>query len=120
MRSLPFLSRWSAVSAGSVLVSVRAGALCSHTVQRDKEADGALRNPLADAIAGALLYAGDQGGVVNYAVEYLALGRFGCTHGGGGTGPGRVRAAAHGGWAMRGTSECCERVAVVLGVYEYV
>ena len=66
-------------------------------MQWNKEANGALRDPLADSVAGALLNAGDQGGVVDYAVEYLALGRFGCAHGGSvGTGPGRVRAAAHG------------------------
>ena len=84
-------------------------------MQWNKEANGALRDPLADSVAGALLNAGDQGGVVDYAVEYLALGRFGCAHGGSvGTGPGRVRAAAHGGWGVQSTSECCKRVAVVV------
>ena len=68
-------------------------------MQRDKEADGALRDPLADAVAGALLDARDQSRVVDYAVEDLALGWLGCAHGGGvGGGPGRVQAAAHGCW----------------------
>lgn len=79
-------------------------------MQWDKEANCALRDPLADTVAGALLHAGDQGGVINYAVEDLALRRFGCAHGGGvGTDPGRVRAAAHGDGSIRGTSEGCSR-----------
>lgn len=96
-------------------VAARAGALFSHTVEWDKEANGTLRDPLADSVTGALLYAGDQGGVIDYAVEYLALWRFGRAHGGGvGTGPRWVRAAAHDDWGVRGTSECCKRVAVVI------
>ena len=47
-------------------------------MERNEESDRALENPLADAIAGRLLDASDQGGVVNDAVEDLArwwLGR---------------------------------------------
>lgn len=94
------------MSADAVSVRVRAAAPLGHTVQWYKEANGALRDPLADAVAGALLDAGDQSGFIDYAVEYLALGRFGCAHGGHvGTGPWRVRAAAHVGWSVRVTSE---------------
>ena len=46
-------------------------------MERDKKADGALTNPLADAIAGGFLDSGDQGGVVNDAVEDLAGWGFG-------------------------------------------
>lgn len=70
------------MSAGSVSVGAGIEAPFSHTVQWDKEADGALRDPLANSVAGALLHAGDQGGVVDYAVEDLALRRFGWAHGG--------------------------------------
>lgn len=42
-----------------------------------KETDGALRDPLADSITSAFFHAGDQGGLVYYAVEDFALGRFG-------------------------------------------
>ena len=42
-----------------------------------KEAYGVLGDPLADAVAGALLCACDQGRVVYDAVEDLALGWFG-------------------------------------------
>ena len=104
------------MSADITLVRVRAAAPFGHTVQWDKEANGALRDPLADSVAGALLHAGDQGGVIDYAVEDLALRWCGCAHGGGvGTGRlGRVRAATHGGRSVRGTSECCKRVAVIV------
>lgn len=72
--------------------------LLSPTVQRDKEADGVLGDPLADAIARALLDAGDQGGVVDDAVEDLAPGRLGRAHGDFGLGgPRGQRAATHGG-----------------------
>lgn len=43
------------------------------TVEGHKEADGVLRDPLADTIASALLRAGNQSRVVNDAVEDLAL-----------------------------------------------
>ena len=103
------------MSADAVLVRERAAAPLGHTVQWYKEADGALRDPLADAVAGALLNAGDQGGVVDYAVEYLALGRFGGAHGGHvGAGPWRMRAAAHVGWSVRVTSEGGKRGAKVV------
>ena len=105
--------------AGAVLVRVRAAAPFGHTVQWYKEANGALRDPLADAVAGALLDAGDQSGFIDYAVEYLALGRFGCAHGGHvGTGPWRMRAAAHGGWSVRVTSEGGKRGAKTVGECE--
>lgn len=72
--------------------------LLSPTVQRDKEADGVLGDPLADAVARALLDAGDEGSVVDDAVEYLALGRLGRAHGQVGlTGPRGKGAATHGG-----------------------
>lgn len=66
-------------------------------MQRDKEAYGVLQDPLADAIARALLDAGDQGGIIDDAVEYLALRRLGRAHGDLGlTGPWRERATTHG------------------------
>ena len=81
-----------------MLVRVRAGTLFSHTVQWNKETDGALRDPLADSITGAFLYTSDQGSVINYAVENLTFWRFECAHNSSiGTGPGRIRAAAHDG-----------------------
>lgn len=68
-----------------------------HTVERDIEADGALRDPLADAVAGAFLDAGDQGGVVDDAVEDLALRRLGRAQGQVGlAGPRRAGASTHG------------------------
>jgi hypothetical protein len=71
--------------------------LLSPTVQRDKEADGVLGDPLADAVARALLDAGDEGSVVDDAVEYFALGRLGRAHGQIGlAGPRRKGAATHG------------------------
>lgn len=42
-----------------------------------EKADGILGDPLADAVAGALLRACDQGRVVDDAVEQLAGGRLG-------------------------------------------
>ena len=72
--------------------------LLSPTVQREKEADGVLGNPLADTVARALLDAGDEGSVVDDAVEYLAPGRLGRAHGRIGlAGPGGKSASAHGG-----------------------
>lgn len=90
-----------------VLVRVGAAAPFDHTVQRDKQANGALRDPLADAVAGALFDTGDQGSFVYYAVEYLALRWFRCAHGGHvGAGPWRMGAAAHDDWDVQGTNEC--------------
>jgi hypothetical protein len=67
------------------------------TVQRYIEAYRVLRNPLANTIAGALLDAGDQGGIVDDAAEHLALRWLGCAHGRLGlAGPRREGAATHG------------------------
>lgn len=67
------------------------------TVEGHEEANGVLRDPLADTVAGALLGARDQSRIVDDAVEDLARGRLG-----GGTqaafvrpGP-RERVAPHG------------------------
>jgi hypothetical protein len=52
-------------------------------VQRYIKAYGVLGDPLADAVAGALLDTCDQGGIIDDTVEYLALWWLGCAHGGG-------------------------------------
>jgi hypothetical protein len=58
--------------------------------------DGALGEPFANTVTCALLDAGNQGRVVDDAVEYLALGRLGCAHGGCGLcRPRREGAATH-------------------------
>lgn len=95
--------------ASVVSVRVRAAAPFGHTVQRDKEANGALRDPFADPVAGTLLYASNQGCLVDYAIEDLALGRFGCAHSGSvgaDAGPRWERAAAHVGENVGRPSEC--------------
>ena len=46
-----------------------------------KEAYSTLRYPFADTITGAFLYTGNKGGIVDNAVEYLALRRLGWAHG---------------------------------------
>lgn len=62
-----------------------------------KEAYGVLGDPLADTVAGALLGACDQSRVVDDAVEYLALRRFGGTQAAiVRPGPWRECVAAHG------------------------
>jgi hypothetical protein len=82
----------------SVSVSTAHDGISAHTLEGDIEANGALGDPFADAVAGALLDARDQGRVVDDAVEYLALGRLGCAHGDFGLcSPWRERAAPHGG-----------------------
>ena len=60
-----------------VLVEEEEGRGGSITVEGHEKADGILGNPLADAVAGALLCACDQGCVVDDAVKQLALGRLG-------------------------------------------
>jgi hypothetical protein len=60
------------------------------TVQRYIEAYRVLRNPLPNTIAGALLDAGDQGGIVDDAAEHLALRWLGLAR------PRREGAATHG------------------------
>ena len=55
---------------------------------------GALGDPFAHAVTCALLHAGDQGRVVDDAVEYLALRRLGCARGGCGLGRSRREGAA--------------------------
>lgn len=78
-------------------------------MEGDVEAYGVLRYPLADAIAGALLGAIDQGRIVDDAVEDLALGRLWRSFGSGGAhaavlgpGPRGEGVAAH---RRRGCSE---------------
>ena len=79
MRSSPFLSRWSCVSADrGISVSLQRVQEFVHTVQRDVEADGALGDPLANAVASAPLDACDQGAVINDTTKFLALGRLQC------------------------------------------
>jgi hypothetical protein len=66
------------------------------TVQRYVEPYGVLGNPLADPVTRALLDAGDQGRVVDDAVEHLALRWLGRAHGGLGLArPRRERTATH-------------------------
>src|SRR5690242_5923994 len=84
-------------------------------MQWNKEANGALRDPLADPVTSALFHASDQGGFVDYAIKDLAFGRFGCAHSGGvGARPGRKRGVAHGDLDVRGQSECRIRCAEVI------
>lgn len=47
------------------------------TVEGHEEAHGAVVDPFADAIASALLDAGEEGRVIDDAVEHLASGRIG-------------------------------------------
>ena len=77
-------------------------------MQRDIKAYSVLGDPLADAIAGALLDTGDQSGIVDDAVEYLALRWLGCAHGG--LGLARPRGA---GTAAHGYRRCASQVGVV-------
>lgn len=75
-----------AVELGKGLLCVSQGdreaAMLWPTVQRDIKTYSVLGDPLADAIAGALLDAGDQSGIVDDAVEYLALRWLGGARGG--------------------------------------
>jgi hypothetical protein len=74
----------------------REAAILWPTLQRNIKAYSVLGDPLADAVAGALLDTGDQSGIVDDAVEYLALGRLGCAHGGFRLArPGRIGTATH-------------------------
>jgi len=89
----------------------------ARTVERHVEPDGALDDPLADAVAGAPLDAGHQRCVIDDAVKHLALRYFGGhAHGSVWRGSGRAwrdGAATHGagragrGWGVSGGARIC-------------